>query len=129
MINGRELNIRTRLNMMMNKIEANITNGTDFFKMLDTRLLFSKENYARDLRDFIYDPYPNLNIMAELDKSGIAFLMKPFDFYFIILWDKDFCQDMYKDNYKKMKEQGFKMNNTFLKWMNEIDLNFEKNEF
>ena len=79
MINGQKLNIKTRLNRVMKDIEANLMKTSTFYKSFDTRDLFSRENYARDLRDFIYGSYSDLNIMEELDKADIAFVMAPFD--------------------------------------------------
>ena len=40
--------------------------------------IFDNEDILRDLRDFLFEPIPQLNLLEELDKRGIAFVMKPF---------------------------------------------------
>ena len=35
------------------------------------------EDILRDLRDFLFEPIPQLNLLDELDKRGIAFVMPP----------------------------------------------------
>lgn len=78
--------------------------------------IFDNEDILRDLRDFLFEPIPQLNLLEELDKRGIAFVMQPFSLWFSIYWDKDECK---KDYVKMSNAQGRLMNNTFKDWVKE----------
>lgn len=78
--------------------------------------IFDNENILRDLRDFLFEPIPKLNLLDELDKRGIAFVMRPFSLWFSIYWDKDECK---KDYMRMSNAEGCLMNNTFKNWVKE----------
>ena len=78
--------------------------------------IFDNEDILRDLRDFLFEPIPQLNLLDELDKRGIAFVMQPFSLWFSIYWDKDECK---KDYMRMSNAQGCLMNSTFKNWVKE----------
>lgn len=73
--------------------------------------IFDNEDILSDLRDFIFEPIPKLNLLDELDKRGIAFRMRPFSLWFSIYWDKSEC--------KGIDAEGCLTNNTFKNWVKE----------
>lgn len=78
--------------------------------------IFDNEDILRDLRDFLFEPIPQLNLLDELDKRGIAFVMQPFSLWFSIYWDENECK---KDYMRMSNVQGCLMNNTFKNWVKE----------
>ena len=104
--NANALKNKARMEEVLEIASKSASNKKDFIYVGE---VFGEENILRDLRDFIFEPIPQLDLLKELDKRGIAFMMRPFSLWFSIYWDENEC--------KGVNAEGCLTNKTFRSWI------------